>query len=207
VGHFALGYIISKATVKITEMKLNIPLLITLSVIPDIDILIPFLEHRGPAHSIITLFMVFIPIFAIYRKKAIPYFLALIQHPLIGDYITGGRIQLLWPLTTQYYGMEICIKSQTNITLEWIVFLTSIIIMLKAKDTVTFFQPHKSNLILVIPTFTVLLPTFLSFPLNVPAWLIPPHLAYISIFSASIIIDLIKTLKNNSSTHINIMEG
>lgn len=207
MGHFALGYIISKATVKITEMKLNIPLLITLSVIPDIDILIPFLEHRGPAHSIITLFMVFIPIFAIYRKKAIPYFLALIQHPLIGDYITGGRIQLLWPLTTQYYGMEICIKSQTNITLEWIVFLTSIIIMLKAKDTVTFFQPHKSNLILVIPTFTVLLPTFLSFPLNVPAWLIPPHLAYISIFSASIIIDLIKTLKNNSSTHINIMEG
>jgi len=207
VGHFALGYIISKATVKITETKLNIPLVITLSVIPDIDILIPFLEHRGPAHSIITLFMVFIPIFAIYRKKAIPYFLALIQHPLIGDYITGGRIQLLWPLTTQYYGMEICIKSQTNITLEWIVFLTSIIIMLKAKDTVTFFQPHKSNLILVIPTFTVLLPTFLSFPLNVPAWLIPPHLAYISIFSASIIIDLIKTLKNNSSTHINIMEG
>ena len=196
MGHFALGYIISKATVKITEMKLNIPLLITLSVIPDIDILIPFLEHRGPAHSIITLFMVFIPIFAIYRKKAIPYFLALIQHPLIGDYITGGRIQLLWPLTTQYYGMEICIKSQTNITLEWIVFLTSIIIMLKAKDTVTLFQPHKSNLILVIPTFTVLLPTFLSFPLNVPAWLIPPHLAYISIFSASIIIDLIKTLKN-----------
>ena len=196
MGHFALGYIISKATVKITETKLNIPLVITLSVIPDIDILIPFLEHRGPAHSIITLFMVFIPIFAIYRKKAIPYFLALIQHPLIGDYITGGRIQLLWPLTTQYYGMEICIKSQTNITLEWIVFLTSIIIMLKAKDTVTFFQPHKSNLILVIPTFTVLLPTFLSFPLNVPAWLIPPHLAYISIFSASIIIDLIKTLKN-----------
>ena len=177
-------------------MKLNIPLVITLSVIPDTDILIPFLEHRGPAHSIITLFMVFIPIFAIYRKKAIPYFLALIQHPLIGDYITGGRIQLLWPLTTQYYGMEICIKSQTNITLEWIVFLTSIIVMLKAKDTVTFFQPHKSNLILVIPTFTVLLPTFLSFPLNVPAWLIPPHLAYISIFSASIIIDLIKTLKN-----------
>lgn len=207
MGHFALGYIISKATVKISEMKLNIPLVITLSVIPDTDILIPFLEHRGPAHSIITLFMVFIPIFAIYRKKAIPYFLALIQHPLIGDYITGGRIQLLWPLTTQYYGMEICIKSQTNITLEWIVFLTSIIIMLKAKDTVTFFQPHKSNLILVIPTFTVLLPTFLSFPLNVPAWLIPPHLAYISIFSASIIIDLIKTLKNNSSTHINIMEG
>ena len=207
MGHFALGYIISKATVKITETKLNIPLVITLSVIPDIDILIPFLEHRGPAHSIITLFMVFIPIFAIYRKKAIPYFLALIQHPLIGDYITGGRIQLLWPLTTQYYGMEICIKSQTNITLEWIVFLTSIIIMLKAKDTVTLFQPHKSNLILVIPTFTVLLPTFLSFPLNVPAWLIPPHLAYISIFSASIIIDLIKTLKNNSSTHINIMEG
>jgi len=195
VGHFALGYIISKATAKITKTKLNIPLVITLSVIPDIDILIPFLEHRGPTHSIIIAFLIFIPIFTIYHKSALPYFMALIQHSLVGDFVAGGRTQLLWPVTSQTYGVELSIKSQTNITLEWIVFLTSIIIMLKAKDTVTFFQPHKSNLILVIPTFTVLLPTFLSFPLNVPAWLIPPHLAYISIFSASIIIDLIKTLK------------
>lgn len=145
-------------------------------------------------------FIFFIPIFAVYRKKAIPYLIALIQHSLIGDYISGGPIQLLWPITTQYYGKDININIQTNITIEWILFLISIIIMLKSKDIVTFFQPHNSNLILTIPASTVFIPTFLSFPLEVPAWLIPPHLAYISIFSASTIIDLFRTCRTRKIT-------
>jgi len=138
--------------------------------------------------------MVFIPIFAIYRRKAIPYFLALIQHPLIGDYIAGSPLQLLWPLTTQYYGMGIGIKSQTNITIEWLIFLASMTIMLKTKDIMTFFQPRNSNLILSIPTFTVLLPTFLAFPLEVPPILILPHLVFVILFLTSILIDLRKIL-------------
>jgi hypothetical protein len=134
--------------------------------------------------------IIFIPIFALFHKKAIPFFLALIQHSLLGDYITGGQIQLVWPLTTNYYGMGISIESQTNITLEWLTFLASMIIMLKANDTLAFFQPHNSNLILTIPTFTVLLPTFLNFPLEIPTLLIPPHLVYIAIFSVSIILSM-----------------
>jgi len=141
-------------------------------------------------------FMAFIPIFAIYHRKAIPYFIALITHSLIGDYIVGGRIQLLWPITTQFYGTGISIKSQTNITTEWIIFLSSIIIMLETKDASTFFQQHNSNLVLFIPTFTVLMPTFLSFPLDVPLWLIPPHLFYMFLYSASIILDMTKVLRS-----------
>jgi hypothetical protein len=79
--------------------------------------------------------------------------------------------------------------------MEWVMFLTSMIIMLKTNDTAKLLQPHNSNLTLAIPTFTVLLPTFLSFPLDVPAWLIPPHLVYMAIFVASITIDLHKKLK------------
>ena len=196
VGHFAFGYVLGKASANVAKTEINIPLVLTLSVIPDADIMLPVLQHRGPTHSILIAFMVFIPIFTIYRKKAIPYFLALIQHPLIGDYIAGGRIQRLWPLTSQYYGIEISITSQTNITLEWIIFLASTIILLKAKNTVTLFQPHNSNLILIIPMLTVLLPTFLSFPLVVPTWLIPPHLIYMIIFLTSIIIVLSKILRD-----------
>lgn len=154
-----------------------------------------FIEHRGPTHSIILSFIVFIPILAVYRKKAIPYFVALTQHSLIGDYITG-QTQLLWPITTQSYGTGIDIMSQTSVTLELLMFLASIIIMLKTKDLQALIKPHNSNLTLSIPTFTVLLPTFLSVPLHVPTWLIPPHLAYVSIFSASIIFQLHKVFKN-----------
>ena len=201
VGHLALGYILSKASAKLLKTKLNIPVVLVLSVIPDIDILVPAIEHRGPTHSIIVAFIVFVPIFAVYRKKAAPYLIALVQHSLIGDYIAGRQIQLLWPTTTQCYGTGINIRSQTNTAIEWILFLISIIIMLKTRDTAKLFQPHNTNLILTVPTFTLLLPTFLSFPLQVPTWLTPPHLAYMSMFSASIIISLFKPSRTRKITN------
>jgi membrane-bound metal-dependent hydrolase YbcI (DUF457 family) len=169
-----------------------------LSVIPDADILaeklqIPFLSHRGAMHSIIVTFLVFLPVFAVYRKTAFPYFLALAQHSLVGDFLTGG-VQLLWPLTTQVYGIGLSITSTTNILMEEVAFIASIIIMVKTNDLIRLFKPRKSNLLLAIPIFTVLLPPLLNFPLAVPAWLIPPHLFYVLIFLASILM----TLKSNS---------
>jgi len=184
----------SKTSAKLLRTKLNIPLALTLSVIPDIDILIPILQHRGPAHSIITASIAFISIFIIYRIKAAPYFIALIQH-FLGDYIAGGGIQILWPLKTQYYGAGVSIKSPTNITLEWILFLASIAVMLKIKDTTVFLKPQNSNLVLTIPTFTVLLPTFLAFPMEVPPILILPHIAYLALFLTSILIYVGKPTK------------
>jgi membrane-bound metal-dependent hydrolase YbcI (DUF457 family) len=106
VGHFAIGYILAKLTSKMTKTKFNVALILTLSVIPDVDILIPPIVHRGPTHSILMAFIVFIPIFALYHKNALPYFAALIQHSLISDYVAGGKVQLLWPLTTQTFGLE-----------------------------------------------------------------------------------------------------
>ena len=165
-----------------------------MTIIPDADILaealqIPFLSHRGPIHSLITALVLFIPVFAIYRKKTVPYFLALISHLLIGDYLTGGS-QLLWPITTQLYGIGLRITGQTNTVLEWTAFIASIAVMIKFKDVNRLLQHSLSNIILAIPTFTVLLPALLAFPLLVPPWLIPPHLFYVILFSASIAIAL-----------------
>jgi membrane-bound metal-dependent hydrolase YbcI (DUF457 family) len=86
-----------------------------LSVIPDVDILIPYVVHRGSTHSILMAFIIFIPIFALYNKNALPYFIATIQHSLLADYIAGGKVQLIWPLTQQTFGLELSIKSPTNI--------------------------------------------------------------------------------------------
>lgn len=198
VGHLALGYLSGKATSKLLNVNVNLPLLFLASIIPDIDLLIPGLQHRGPTHSLIISILIFIPLIAYCRKKAIPYFIALTQHSLIGDYITSGGIQLLWPLnSTNYYGLTIEITSLTNITIEWIFFLTAFAILIKTKDAQTLFQPHPSNLLLSIPTFTVLLPTLLSFPQYVPLALIIPHLIYLIVFTVSIIIDFKALLKKN----------
>jgi membrane-bound metal-dependent hydrolase YbcI (DUF457 family) len=200
VGHFALGYLTSTLSAKAFKTKINLPIILTLSVIPDSDILtdifhVPYLAHRGPIHSIVVLFIIFLPIFAVYRKRAIPYFLALIQHSLIGDYLTGTT-QLLWPITTQYYGMNLSIRGLANTLAEWTAFITSIIAMTKTKDIIKFLQPHYSNLILSVPTVTVLLPTVLKFPLFVPVWLMPPHLFYLLLFSVSIVIALPRLFKS-----------
>ena len=189
VGHLALGYLSGKTASKILGVKINIPLLFLASVLPDIDLLIPGLEHRGPMHSVIVFCLLFLPIFILFKKRAIPYFLALIQHSLIGDYLTGWT-QLLWPITTNWYGLGMEITSLTNILIEWTLFLTSTAILFKTRDAWLLFQQHPSNMILAIPVLTVLLPTLLSFPLYVSLELVIPHLSYLTLFAFSILVDL-----------------
>lgn len=198
VGHLALGYLTGKATGKLLDINPNISLLFLASVIPDIDLLIPGLQHRGPTHSITISILIFIPLVIHYGKKAIPYFVALTQHSLIGDYLTSGGIQLLWPLNSiHYYGPAIEVMSPTNILLEWIFFLISFTILLKTRDTRILFQTHPSNLALFVAMFTVLLPILISFPISVPAALIIPHLIYFIIFTVSILIDFKAILKGS----------
>ncbi len=197
VGHLALGYILGKATSKSLGVNLNIPLVLVASIISDIDMLVPGLEHRGPTHSLIFILLFFLPAFVLFRKRSAPYFVAVVQHSIIGDYITSGRIgiQLLWPLTPFWYGNGIKIISLTNIFIEWTLFLVSLTIMFKTKDVWILFQHHASNMLLSIPILTVLLPTLLSFPLSVPLELIIPHVIYLILFAFSTLIDFQYTLR------------
>jgi hypothetical protein len=190
VGHFALGYLTGKLASKSLDVNVNLPLLFLASVFPDIDILIPGLVHRGPLHSVLLFCLLFLPIFAIYKKRAAPYFVAVIQHIIIGDYLIGGDLQLLWPLTTNTYGFHIGIASLFNITLEWCLFILSMTFIIKTKDILFLFKPHPSNMILAIPVLTVLLPTLISFPLYVPLALLIPHIVYLILLTIPIIVDL-----------------
>jgi hypothetical protein len=196
----ALAYLLGKASAKLLKVNLNIPLILVLSVIPDIDILFDFLLkseiHRGPTHSIITAILIFIPFFVLYRQKAIPYFAALASHSLIGDFLIGGQLQLLWPLSTNEFGLYelgfpyINIYNPINIALEFTLFAIALIVMLKTRDLFHFFRNNKLTLLLVIPIFTVLLPTFVGYPLSVPILLVLPHLFYLVLFSISVLIAL-----------------
>jgi len=193
VGHIGLAYLLGKTSARTLKTRLNVPLVLVLSVLPDVDIAlerlqVPFVEHRHITHSVIVTLIVFVPFFLVYRKAAVPYFLALIQHALIGDFLTG-EVWLLWPFG-QSFSVGIGITSPLNIGLEWSVFVLSLLIMLKTEDMRDFFRPRKWNLALAIPTFTVLLPTFLSVPLEVPVWLIPPHVILTILFSASVLVEV-----------------
>ncbi len=198
----SLGYILGKASARALKANPNVPLLLVLSIFPDVDILSEhvtalhdILPHRGPIHSVFLMLIFFIPIFAVYRKRALPYFIALVSHPLIGDYLTGGKLQLFWPLTSQTFGTATSIMSPQNIALELMLFFSAFALLFLSRDLFALFQPRLSNLLLAIPTFTVLLPIFLSYPLQVPALLVLPHLVYLVVFIAAMVISSVGMLR------------
>jgi len=201
VGHMALAYLLGKPSALILKTKLNIPLIFVLSVIPDIDILFIRSMHRGPTHSIITAALIFIPFFILYRRNAVPYFIALISHSLIGDFLIGGQVQLLWPLTTTTFGLHeigsyyINIENPVNVILELSLFIIAVAVLLKTRNINQFFQKQKTNLILIIPNFTVLLPAVISYPITVPLPLLPSHVLFLALFSISVSITLMNLIK------------
>ncbi len=197
----ALGYLTGKTSAQPFRHKPNVPLLMVLSILPDIDILTGVTGfHRGPTHSLITATLVFIPFFIAYRQRALPYFIALVSHDF-ADLVIGGNLQLLWPLTSRVYFMPppfplIEITSTLNVAIETTLFAAAIIMLALTRDYKVFFKRKLSNLTLIIPIFTVLLPTFLAYPLEVPTLLIPPHLFYLILFATAIAILAFKPPKN-----------
>ncbi|MCL2134569.1 MAG: metal-dependent hydrolase [Candidatus Bathyarchaeota archaeon] len=206
----SLAYLIGKISAKILKTNPNIPTLLVLSILPDIDIAIGTLTkttiHHGPTHSLIFALAIFTPFFITYNKRAIPYFLAYTSHFLIGDFFIGGQLQLFWPLTTNTFGFHdagfkyIGINDPINITTEIILLITTIIIITKTQDYKIFLKNDKKNLILLIPITTVLLPTFTGYPFSIPIILVLPaigiaHLFYLTLFGIAILTTLHYTIK------------
>ena len=202
----AIAYLLGKGSAKLLHVKPNIPTLLVLSLLPDVDIIYDFLTgsqiHRGATHSLIVALIVFIPIFIMYRKKAIPYFLALISHAAIADFLIAGQLQLLWPFSTTEFGLNeitsiyINIFSPVNIALELILFIAATAVLFKSGDWKVFFRADKTNLVLIIPLVTVLLPSTIGYPFTEPLILTVPllaiaHLFYLVLFGIAVLKTLI----------------
>jgi hypothetical protein len=211
----SLAYLLGKGSSKPLAYKPNIPLLMVLSILPDADLIFDLLTgaqlHRGPSHSLIFATVVFVPFFIGYRRKAIPYFLALISHSLIGDFFIGGQVQLLWPFSTSQFGLHeagsyfIGLFNPVNIVLELVLFATAIAVLFKTSDWKVFFQNSKLNLILIIPIFTVLLPTTIGYPFSTSIIFTEPflaiaHLVFVALFSVAIFEVLYSTYKHRFKT-------
>jgi len=197
----ALAYLLSKPSAKLLKVNLNVPLVMVLSILPDVDILLLPALHRGPTHSLVTTVLVFIPVFVFYGKCAVPYFVAVISHSLIGDFFVGGQLLLFWPVTTRMFGLHelgsvyIGIESGLNVAVELGLLVAAVFVLLKAADMHQFFEVRKTNLALAIPIFTVLLPTFVGYPFDAPILQTLPaaavgHVFFLVLFAVSVVIAL-----------------
>ena len=197
----SIAYLLGKASGKILHVTPNVPLLMVLSILPDVDIVYDLLAnaeiHRGATHSITFAVLVFIPFFIFYGKRAVPYFLALLSHSLIGDFFIGGQLQLFWPFTPDTYGIQyvgsyyISIYSPINIILEVLLFVAAMLVLYQSGDWKVFFRSSKTNLALIIPITTVLLPSTIGYPFSQSLIVLQPtlaiaHLVYLALFSIAV---------------------
>jgi membrane-bound metal-dependent hydrolase YbcI (DUF457 family) len=201
VGHFALGYLAGKGSSRFLKVGVNLPLLLTVSVLPDIDLFLRFLHHRGPTHSLITFTVCMLPFFVVYRKQAVPYFGALLSHSLIGDYFTGG-VQLFWPVSQGWFvAGNLKVTSLLSVSIELALFVVSLVIMFRLGELQTLLRPGHHNLALIVAFGAVVGPVFAAvmWPLlqmgqglekNLPALLVIPSLFYAGLFAYSMIVKL-----------------
>ena len=198
VGHIALGHITGKALGKATRQDPKIPLLWTLSLLPDIDFLIPVIRHRGPTHSILLALLLCAP-FLIYRpRKAAPYFAALFTHSLIGDFLTDGGVMLLWPLSSKMMRHDSLFKmgGTTEAYIELGLFAIMILMLVVSGDFKKLITKENSSILLFIPLCTIVIPAIYKYPIRIPATLLIAHLILLGIISLSIALYLFQTLKN-----------
>jgi membrane-bound metal-dependent hydrolase YbcI (DUF457 family) len=127
----------------------------------------------------------------VYRKKAIPYFIALLSHSLIGDiYSNIDGIQLFWPFSSDwFYISRLSNRSVLSIGLELALFTVSTTIMVFNKDFQKSFIHKTSRIYWLVPA-GIILGTLLigriNSEYNLPYLLVFPSLFYLALFSLSI---------------------
>jgi membrane-bound metal-dependent hydrolase YbcI (DUF457 family) len=197
VGHFALGYLAGKGSSSLLKTKINLPLLLVVSVLPDIDLILQGVDptlfmHRGPTHSIITFTVLMLPFFYFYRRQAIPYFGVLLSHSIIGDFFTGG-IELFWPFSQEWFGLNFDVRSLGNVISEIVLFGITLGLMVYNRDIRSLLKPGKYNLVLIIALGAVLGPMISTgggYEAALPELLVAPSLFWIAILVHSILIKL-----------------
>ena len=130
LGHASLGFLAARLVNKFTGYRVNVPLVMIVSMLPDFDLLIPSLPHRGPTHSIILITVFCLPLIALNRSSLV-YYASLLSHPLIGDYFTSYGCTIFWPLSSHHFRVPAYLHIPLSIqtTIEAILFVVAAMII------------------------------------------------------------------------------
>jgi membrane-bound metal-dependent hydrolase YbcI (DUF457 family) len=192
IGHFALGYLTGKGASKLFNVKINLPLLLAVSVIVDVDLLFfGFMSHRGLTHSLMVIVLLTIPFAIKYKKAILPYLAAIFSHIFIGDLF--GGVEYFWPVSKAKYGLlNFQVNSPTMALVELTLFFITIALMYKQNDLQTLFKPANRKWSLIIASGSLIGPLLWlgKTPDPIPVLLIIPSLAWLCIFAYSLLIEL-----------------
>ena len=92
------------------------------SMLLDVDLLLPFMSHRGATHSLAAI-LILVAVSLVWREL-LPYAASYASHVMVGDIVTGGN-PLLWPLADKTFRASLLrLPSLPETAVEIILFAT-----------------------------------------------------------------------------------
>jgi len=137
--------------------KLIVPLILLLGILPDADLLLGSIGimHRTFTHSFFFWFIIFVPLFIIFRLKSIPYFVAVVQHFAFGDLVMG-KVMIFWPFNSSLVGFGFGMPSLVDVTLETAGLVLAAAIIVYSGDLRRLLSVDKRNLLMLLPLLALI---------------------------------------------------
>jgi hypothetical protein len=181
LGHMAWAYVWAAIVWAVISGgkrggKLFVPAILMLGVVPDIDLFFGRFSvvHHTFMHSFIFWLVIFAPFLLVFRQESIPYLAAVVQHFAFGDLLVG-RVMILWPFSSSYFGLNIAMPSVLDVALETAGLLLAAGVITFNGDLRLLFSVDMRN----IPMFLPLLALLTSMLFLAVDWPIIPLVAYI----------------------------
>jgi len=156
--------------------KLFVPAVLMLGVMPDVDLLLGGfgVAHHTFTHSLFFWFVLFAPFLAVYRRKSVPYLVAVVQHFAFGDFFVG-EVMIFWPFSRSYFGFGTAMVSVFDVALETAGLLLAAGIMYFNGDLRRLLSVDMRNIPMFLPLLA-LVTSMLFLAVDVP---IMPLVAYV----------------------------
>ncbi len=164
--------------------KLFVPVVLMLAVLPDVDLFFGSfgVEHHTFTHSLFFWVVFFVPVLVVYRRRFIPYFVAVVQHFAFGDLFVG-EVMLFWPFSFSYFGFNNAMMSGFNVGLETAGLLLAAAVLYFSGDLKRLLSVDVRNVLMFFP-FLALVTSMLFFAVDVPIVPLVVHILSSKLFAS-----------------------
>jgi hypothetical protein len=161
LGHMVWGYIFGRISASALKIRVNIPLLLFVAILPDLDIYLSELgiTHRTVTHSLLFWLPISIVLLVVFRLSVVPYIVSIIQHIVFGDFIVNVT-PWFWPWKSMF-GLGFDLFSMVNITIETLGLILFVTYSYTNGDLRLILSKEKGTLISLLPILSLMLLPFL----------------------------------------------
>ena len=191
LGHMSWAYVWAVVFAGRRGGKLFVPAVLMLGVLPDVDLFLGGfgVGHHTFFHSLFFWVVLFVPFLVVYRRRVVPYLVAVLQHFAFGDFVVGA-VMLFWPFSLSYFGFSAAMMSVFDVALEIGGLLLAVGVMFFNGDLRRLLSVEKSNVLMVFPLLA-LVSSMLFFDVDVPIIPLVAHLLVSPVFAAIVLAHIV----------------